>query len=81
MRVSNVLKKQSSFQKTEKILKSINKKSTSRLSIAETKTRREKTDYLLIWREKADFPRGMNIKMAVGFSRKKKKNASQKRVE
>lgn len=38
-------------------------------------TRKEKTDNLLIWREKVDFPREINIKMAVSFSRKKKEKS------
>ena len=36
-------------------------------------TRKEKTDNLLIWREKIDFPREININVAVSFSRKKKR--------
>ena len=44
-----------------------------------TMTRREKTDNLVIWREKLDFSREINIKMAVSFSRKFKK-ACQKRM-
>lgn len=34
-------------------------------------TRKEKTNNLLIWREKIDFPREINIKMAVSFPKKK----------
>lgn len=80
--ISNVLRKQSSCQETEQILKSINnekEKSTSRCSIAEHKEKK-KEDKLFICREKTDFLKRTSIKKAAGFSRKNK-NGSQKRKE
>lgn len=63
--ISNVLKNQTLFQKTEQMLKSINKdkkKSTSRCSTTEDR-QKERRQIISLQREKADFLRGISSEL------------------